>query len=283
MAYKLSETYKNKRAYITGGGSGLGRALSVALANDGWTIGLTDIKEEGLAESARLIEQCGGKAYTYQFDVSKKEDYKKAFEDYVSKVGGLDLLINNAGIGDSGLFGEYDLEYWDWITGINQLAVVYGSHFASTIMKKQGSGHIISISSAAGYVNMPNMSMYNVTKAAVISLMETLYAELNGYGVKVSVVCPTFFRSNIMQHRKGDTETGLIAVEIVRKAKYSADYIADLILTKAGKNIFFILPSYQVKLAFHLKNFFPNFFLLYKAKYFSASNGREWLTKSLET
>ena len=282
MAYKLSDIYRNKRAFITGGGSGLGRALSAALANDGWTIGITDIKENGLIESAKLIEQQGGKAYTYQFDVSNKDDYKKAFDDYVLKVGGLDLLFNNAGIGDSGLFGEYDLEHWDWITGINLLATVYGSHFAAPIMKKQGSGHIISIASAAGFVNMPNMSMYNVTKAAVISLMETLHAELYGHGVKTSVVCPTFFRSNIMQHRKGDNDTGLIAHNIVQQAKYSANDIADIILTEAGKNTFYILPSYQIRLAYHLKGFFPNFFLRYKAKQFSANNGREWLTKTLE-
>src|SRR5687768_9424931 len=161
MAYKLTEKHPKKRAFITGSGGGLGRALSIALAKDGWTIGVTDLKDEALAESKQLIEAAGGKAYTYKFDVSKKDDYKLAFDDYISKASGLDVLINNAGVGDGGLFGDYALEHWEWITGINQMAAIYGSHFATPIFKKQGSGHIISIASAAGLANMPNMSMYN--------------------------------------------------------------------------------------------------------------------------
>src|SRR4051812_38224004 len=125
MAYKLSERHPKKRAFITGGGGGLGRALSLALAKDGWTIGISDIKEEALAQSKKVIEEAGGKAYTYKFDVSNRADYKIAFDDFVSKAGGLDLLVNNAGVGDGGLVGEYALEHWDWITGINQMAAVY--------------------------------------------------------------------------------------------------------------------------------------------------------------
>lgn len=77
MAYTLSQKHSKKRAFITGAGGGLGRGLSLALAKDGWTIGITDLKEEALAESKKLIEAAGGKAHTYQFDVSKREDYKK--------------------------------------------------------------------------------------------------------------------------------------------------------------------------------------------------------------
>ncbi len=279
MAYKLSEKHQKKRAFITGGGGGLGRALSLALAKDGWTIGITDIKEEALAESKKLIEDAGGKVFTYKFDVSKKEDYKTAFDDFVSKAGGLDLLINNAGVGDGGLIGEYDLAHWDWITGINQMAVIYGSHFAVPILKKQGSGHIISIASAAGLANMPNMGMYNVTKAAVISLMETIYAEVKGFGVDASVVCPTFFRSNIMQHHKGDENSAKIGQTIIQRAKFSPDDIADYILTQAGKGQFYILHPWQAKMVFHLKRFLPNFFLNYKAKQFAK---KDWVQQAMK-
>jgi NAD(P)-dependent dehydrogenase (short-subunit alcohol dehydrogenase family) len=282
MRYKLSEIHIHKRAFITGGGSGLGRALSVALAADGWALGITDIKEEGLYESAKLIELAGGRAYAYHFNAADKNDYKKAFDDFISKTGGLDILINNAGVGDSGLFGDYDLEHWDWITGVNLMASVYGSHFATPVMKKQGSGHIISIASAAGFANMPNMSMYNVTKAAVISLMETLYAELYGHGVQVSVVCPAFFRSNVMQYRRGDAGTGVMANEIVRRAKYSADDMSGTILDQAGKNVFYILPGYQAGLVFHLKRLFPKLTLRYKARRFSSDKEHKWLIKALE-
>ncbi len=277
MAYKLSEKHIGKRAFITGAGGGLGRGLSLALAKDGWTIGITDIKEEALAESKRLIEAAGGKAYTYKFDVAKKDEYKNAFDDFIAKANGIDLLINNAGVGDGGLVGEYGLDNWDWITGINQMAAIYGSHYAVPLMKKQKSGHIISIASAAGLANMPNMGMYNVTKAAVISLMETLYAELYGFNVNASVVCPTFFRSNIMQYHKGDEKSKKIGEAIISRAKYSPDEIADYILTQAGKNKFYILHPYQAKLVFHIKRLMPMGFLKFKAKQFAK---KDWVKQA---
>lgn len=279
MAYALTNKHPQKRAFITGGGGGLGRALSLALANDGWTLAITDINANALSESKKLIEQAGGKAFTYQFDVSQKEEYKNAFDNFVSNTGGLDLLINNAGVGDGGLVGEYELNNWDWITGINQMAVIYGSHFALPLLKKQRSGHIISIASAAGLANMPNMGMYNVTKAAVISLMETIYAEAKGFGVDASVVCPTFFRSNIMQHHKGDKNSAKIGQTIIERAKFSADDIAHYILTEAGKGKFYILHPWQAKLVFHVKRFLPNFFLKYKAREFAK---KDWVQKAMK-
>jgi short-subunit dehydrogenase len=116
----------------------------------------------------------------------------------------------------------------------------------------------------------------------VISLTETLHAELHAYSVNASVVCPTFFRSGIMQHRKGDAETGSIAKGIVERAKHSSDDIANHILVEAGKNKFYILFSYQSKFVFHFKRFFPMLFLNYKAKQFSKDNGIKWLEKTLE-
>jgi NAD(P)-dependent dehydrogenase (short-subunit alcohol dehydrogenase family) len=279
MSYKITQNHTGKRAFITGGGGGLGRALSLKLAGDGWTVGITDIKDEGLSESAKLIEQAGGKALTYKFDVSKKDDYKKAFDDFVAKTGGIDLLINNAGVGDGGLVGEYGLDNWEWITGINLMAAVYGSHYAIQVMKQQKSGHIISIASAAGIANMPNMGMYNVTKAGVISLMETIYAEVSAFNIQTNVVCPTFFRSNIMQYNRGDKTATTVGQTIINRARYSPDEIADYILTQAGKGKFYILHPYQAKLVFHIKRFLPNLFLKYKAKQFAK---KDWVQQAIK-
>jgi NAD(P)-dependent dehydrogenase (short-subunit alcohol dehydrogenase family) len=278
MAYKLTEKHSGKRAFITGGGGSLGRALALALAKEGWTVGITDIKDEALAESKALIEKAGGKAFTYKFDVANRNEYKTAFDDFIAQAGGIDLLINNAGVGDGGLFGEYDLEHWDWITGINQMAAVYGSHYAVPLMKKQGSGHIISVASAAGIANMPNMSMYNVTKAAVISLMESLFAELAPFNVQTSVVCPTFFRSNIMQHNRGDEKATAIGQHIINKAKFGPDDIAHYILTEAGNNEFYILHPYQARLVFNIKRLIPRLFLKYKAREFAK---KDWVQKTM--
>ena len=281
MIYHLSHKYPARRAFVTGAGGGLGRQLALSLAADGWTIGITDIKDDALDESARLIEHSGGKALTYHFDVSDKQAFKHAFDGFLSVTDGIDLLINNAGVGDSALFEDYSLEHWEWITGVNLMSAIYGCHYAVPVMKRQGHGHIISIASAAGYANMPNMSMYNVTKAGVISLMETLHAELHGHGIGVSVVCPTFFRSGIMQHRKGSDDTGQIATAIVERARHTPEDVAYHVLTVAGKGIFHIKWSMQSKFVYHFKRFFPRYFLKYKARQFAREHGMKWLEKVL--
>lgn len=266
MSYKLSTRFPQKRVFITGGAGALGKAFSHFLAKDGWCIGITDINDEALEKAKQEIESSGGKCFTYKFDVSDKAAYKIAFDDFVAKNGGIDVLINNAGVGDGGLFGEYELEKWDWITGINQMAVIYGSHFATQVMKKQRSGLIITISSIAGVASMPNMSMYNVTKAAVLALGESMYAEVKPFGIQVSVALPEFFRSGIMQQAKGDANAKTIGIKKIEKAPFTPEEVADVILKGAGNGDFYIMHPFKAKLAFFVRNRFPNFFLNKKYK-----------------
>jgi short-subunit dehydrogenase len=275
---QLTQKFPGKRAFITGAGSGLGRELALLLGADGWTIGITDINQQALNESRFMIESKGGKVYGYLFDVSDRNVYKQHFDDYVNTVGGLDLIVNNAGVGDGGLFEEYELDNWEWITGINQMAVVYGCHFALKIMKKQGYGQIINIASAAGYATMPNMSMYNVTKAAVIALSESIYSEAKPFGVGVSVVMPTFFRTNIMQHGRGPESAMSVGSAIVKKAPILPSEVALKILNHVGKGKFHIFHPFQAKLVWYLKRFTPGFFLWVKAYGFQR---KEWVTKKI--
>ncbi len=265
MNWKISGRFPQKRAWITGAGGGLGRAFALELAADGWTIGITDINEKALEESCSLIATAGGKALPYLFDVSKRADYEKAFGHYVEQTGGLDLIINNAGVGDGGMFGEYPLAHWEWITGINQMAVVYGAHLATEVMKKQKSGGIINIASAAAIANMPNMSMYNVTKAAVLSLSESIYAELHPFNVQVSVVMPTFFKSNIMQFNRGDQNAAQVGQAIINKAKLSPKDVAHTVLKAADRKQFYVLLPFQSVALNWLRRFFPETFLKLKA------------------
>jgi len=277
-ALKLTDRYPSKRAFITGAGSGLGRALSLILAADGWTIGISDISTPSVLESKAQIETKGGKAIEYTFDVSKRDTYKQAFSDYISKTGGIDLLINNAGVGDGGLFDEYSLDNWDWIVGINEMAVIYGSYFAAPVMKKQGAGHIISIASMAGIANMPNMSMYNVTKASVIAFSETIYTELKGFGVDVSVVMPTFFRTNIMQHGRGPEDAVAVGNAILKKTPILPSDVAAKILSEAGNRTFHIFHPFQARLIWYVKRLIPVLFLHFNASSFMK---KPWVKKKI--
>ncbi len=260
--YQLTKKYPQKRAFITGAGSGLGREVCKELASENWTIGICDISEKGLNETAEMITNAGGKAISYLLDVADKNAYKTVAENFLEQTGGIDLLVNNAGVGDGSPFEEYGLENWEWITGINQMGVIYGCHYFIPTMKKQRSGHIINISSIAAIATAPGMSPYNTTKAAVKALSETLYAELKEHGIIVSVAMPFFFRTNIIQHARGkDEHSKETGKYMVHGAKHSADAMAKRLLKKAGAEKFHILFPYQAVIFFHLKRFFPMTFL----------------------
>ncbi len=256
--YKLSTKFPKKRAFITGAGGGLGRVMSIELAGNGWTIGISDISEKGLQETAAMIEKAGGKAISFVLDVADSDKYAMVAQDYLSQTGGIDLLINNAGVGDGGVFGEYAVENWKWIVGINQMGVIYGCHNFVPVMKQQKSGHVINIASAASFANLPSMSPYNVTKAAVVSLSETIYGELKGENVGVSVVCPTFFKTNVMQHSRGNEAQKAAGQKMVDKSGIEPIVVAQKVLNDAGKKTFYIIHPFSAKALFWTKRFFPN-------------------------
>jgi short-subunit dehydrogenase len=276
--YQLSKKFPQKRAFITGAASGLGKSLAMLLAKDGWKIGITDINAQALQNAATEIENAGGKTFQYVFDVSKKQDYQNAANDFLTKNGGIDLLINNAAVGDGGMFEEYSLENWDWITGINQMSVIYGSYFFVPVMKKQKAGHIINVASMAGIANMPNMSMYNITKAAVIAHAESLYVELAPFGVAVSLVLPTFFKSNIMQHNRGPEHATAIGKVKAEKIAIGPEVVANKILVQSGSGKFYIFHPFQAVWVNWLKRLAPNFFLQLKVNMFKK---KKWVRQAV--
>lgn len=266
---ELTKKHPNKRAFITGTGSGLGKEMSLLLAKDGWTIGMSDINAAALEETAKAVEQIGGKALSYQFDVANDDEYAKVTADYLSNVGGIDLLINNAGVGDGGRIDEYPLEDWKWMIGINQMGVLYGCYLFAPAMIKQQSGHIINIASAAAFSSSPKMGAYNMTKAAVRSLSETLSAELDGENITVSVVMPTFIKTNIMQYARGTEQATKAGKELLQRTNFTAIQAATEILTRAGKGELNIVFPREAKIMYYLKRFFPNRFRKIIIKRFS--------------
>lgn len=278
MRYKLSEQYPKKRAFITGAGSGLGRAISLALAADGWKLGVADVRQERLDEVCSLIEEMGGQAFPFRLDVSNKEDYARIAKDMGAHIG-VDLLINNAGVGDGGEFKDYQLKNWEWIVGINQMGVIYGTHYFLPGMIAQGGGHIINIASAAAFSNAPMMAPYNVTKAAVLSLSETLYVELKPSKINVSVAMPLFFKTNILEQSTGTEEVKHLSNLLVQTSNLEPETVAHTVLTQAGKGKFRIYAPWQSRLLHWFSRVFPNLFL--KVKLMGAAN-REKMLKRLE-
>ena len=258
--YLLTKQYPLKRAFITGAASGLGRSFCYELATDGWLIGISDINDSELAITAKQIETLGGKSISFHLDVSQRNDYKHVVDNFLSTVGGSDILINNAGVGDGGLFEEYSLDNWEWMVGINQMSVIYGCHYFIPTFKKQKSGHIINIASLAAVSCAPTMGAYNVTKAAVVAISETLFGELQQFNVKVSCVQPAYFKTNIAKNMRGGVKFQKTTQFLLDRSRLEPKEVAEEILHRAGnKEFYIILPKFARKV-WRLKRIAPTWF-----------------------
>src|SRR5271170_3631904 len=180
---RLSERYPKKRAFITGAGSGLGLAFAKELACNGWTIALTDLHQHLLDEAATIVRSSGGTPFTYKFDVTQYEAFQKAINSFVKSTGGIDLGINNAGVGCAGFIDQQPIEIFRKVIDINLMGVVNGCHLFVPTMVQQKSGHILNVASAAAFAAAPRMAAYNISKAGVLALSETLRAELEAKGI----------------------------------------------------------------------------------------------------
>lgn len=195
-----AQSFRNAAAIVTGGASGIGRALSEALARYGASVVIAD-RQEGLAqEVAAGIRSAGGRAEAVTLDVTDFSAVHECVRRTVQQHGKLDYLFNNAGIAIGGEVRHYRLEDWTSVLNVNLVGVVNGIQAAYPIMLRQGRGHIISTASIAGLVPAPWCTVYSAAKAAVVSLSLALRAEAAGSRVRVSVFCPGPVRTAIHEN-----------------------------------------------------------------------------------
>ncbi len=261
MKLGLSKKYKNKRAFITGAASGLGKAFAELLYQDGWTLGLADNQMEELDKLKQKFGNDNSRIRFYFLDVSQPKDYEIVTQNYLIYAGGIDLLINNAGVGEGSPFEEYTIENWNWVISVNQMGVLHGCHYFIPSFINQKSGHIVNIASAAAFANLPGMSPYNVSKAAVLSLSETLFAEYKSNGLGVSVVMPTFFKTNIVEKARGTEESKEMARLLIANSGLEADEVALRILKAVARNKFYIILPAKSWILWSLKRLFPRMVL----------------------
>jgi NAD(P)-dependent dehydrogenase (short-subunit alcohol dehydrogenase family) len=251
------------RAVVTGGAGGLGRAFCLALAERGARILVADRDLAGAGETVSLVSRTGGTAHAVACDVSKPDEVAGLVALADEHLGGVDLVINNAGVAVGGPVGEIPLENWEWITAINYWGVVYGCHFFLPRLKAQQSGHILNVASSAGLLSAPEMAPYNMTKAAVVALSETLAAELHGTGVGVTVLCPTFFKTGILaSSRLSSTAPGLddVVSKRMSDSKLQADGVARAALEGCDRGRLYVVPMSDGRWGWRMKRFSPERF-----------------------
>lgn len=182
---------KGKNALVTGGGRGLGKAVAVALANEGVNVGITGRNEESLKTTVAELEKLGVKAAYSVFDVEEMAQVEQGVASIASQLGSIDILINNAGVGDFGSFEEMPVETWEKVMKVNLFGVYYVAKAALSYLKQNKEGDIVNVASTAGLKGAPNMSAYCASKAAVISLSQSLMAELRKFNIRVITLTPS--------------------------------------------------------------------------------------------
>jgi NAD(P)-dependent dehydrogenase (short-subunit alcohol dehydrogenase family) len=192
-------TFNGAVAIITGGASGIGRALGEALARRGADVVLADRQAELAEEVAAAIRAGGGRANAADLDVADYAAVERLVRETVARTGRLDYLFNNAGVGVIGEVRYYDITDWDRVFDVNLRGVVNGVQAAYPVMLRQGYGHIVSTASAAGLFPSPSVVSYCAAKHAVVGLSTALRVEAAAYGVRVSVVCPGVVRTPILE------------------------------------------------------------------------------------
>ncbi len=246
---------------ITGGGSGLGRALALEYARKGWAVALSDLSAERASAVARELADLGMPVLALQGDIRNAADLDILVAEAGKQFGRIDIFVNNAGVAGAGSLMETSLDDWDWMLDINLMGVVRGCKAVAPLMKRQGFGHIINVASLAGIASAPMMASYNVAKAGVISLSESLRADLSGTGVGVSVVCPSFFVSDLAASaRTSNAEQKRIVSKLVNKAAFTAEDIASVVADSVAAGRFMILPQKDARSAWWFKRLMPERF-----------------------
>jgi NAD(P)-dependent dehydrogenase (short-subunit alcohol dehydrogenase family) len=251
-----------RNVIITGAASGLGRALAEAYGAAGYRVLLSDVNAAGLTTAQHELRAKGVTCEQRVCDVRREEEVEALIDTAVRLWGGLDVIINNAGVAAHGKIDEQKSEDFRWILDINLVGVLHGARAAARLFKRQGTGRIINIASMAGLLNAPEMSAYNVTKAGVVALSETLRSELAPYGVGVSVVCPGFFATELAKSLRSPAPGMQNMVEkLMARSSLSANDVAEIVLRQSEKNRFYILPHRDMHALWFLKRLLPSAYL----------------------
>lgn len=227
------------RVLVTGAARGLGAALTAAFRARGDEVLATD----RVPDSVDLT-----------LDVTSDDDWAAARRQVEDTWGGLDVLVNNAGVAGGGRLDIATMEEWRWITDINLFGVVRGTATFVPLFKAQRSGHVVNIASLAGLVHPAGMASYNAVKAAVVALTETTGHELASYGVRASAVCPSYFRTGLVDAMRGeDGALGAVIAQLVANAPLGPEEIAAAVLEGIDRGDELILPDPAARAAYELK------------------------------
>ncbi len=247
-----------KRVFITGGASGLGQALAMHYAGQGWRVLVGDLDLERCADTLAKMHAVSPESDAIACDVTREADLQAAADWLQQHWGGVDVVINNAGVAQMGGIDIASADDWKWIVDINLLGVARGCRVFTPLLRAQGGGQLVNVASMAGLVHMPHASAYNATKAAVVALSETLHLELEADHIGVTVVCPAFFRTALAANmRASDPKLEAMTKRLVERARIGPEDIARQVFEGVQRGDTHILTHPEAGRAWWLKRVLP--------------------------
>lgn len=261
---KKNEGLTMKHILITGAASGLGLAMAKKYASEGWSVCIADIQdEEGQQIASQLKQLHGNDCFFQHLDITNEEQWQSLVSVITERWLGLDALINNAGVASGGAIESLSLKDFQWTVDINLMGAVKGCYFCVPLLK-ESKGTIINVASMAGLIHMPRMSAYNVSKAGIVALSETLSIELAPFDVNVSVLCPAFFQSNLLNTiRSSSDDTVNMTRKLMAKSTMTADDIANRVYDDAMKGKHIIIPHQRERRLWQFKRYLPGLYFVF--------------------
>jgi NAD(P)-dependent dehydrogenase (short-subunit alcohol dehydrogenase family) len=238
------KTLENKTAIVTGGGSGIGKAICLLYAAEGAKIIASDVDEEGGNATAAAIKDKGGNALFVKAEVSKEADNNMLVEQAVKQFGGLHIAVNNAGIGGPiAPVGEYPVDGWDKVIAINLSGVFYGMRYQIPAMLEAGSGSIVNMASILGKVGTRHSAAYVAAKHGVIGLTESAALEYADKKIRINAIGPGYILTPLLNNLSEEAMQGLVGLHPMGRLG-TPEEVAELALWLGSDKASFVTGSY---------------------------------------
>lgn len=255
---------RDKVVVITGAASGIGRATANAFAREHAKLVLCDVNEDGLRDVEREVLSHVNHIEWRVVDVASREAFKTFADDVHTRFPAVDVLVNNAGVGQSGGLLDMSLEDWEWVLSINLWGVIHGCHFfVPNMVKRAAGGHVVNVSSVFGFFAPPGALGYCTAKFGVFGLSESIRGELAPHRIGVSTICPGMINTNIIKKGRFNGATRPMqdkAVQQFEQRGHSPDVVAGAILSAVKRNRAVVPAAPEAWAFYYAKRFLPGQF-----------------------